>query len=115
MPATPSWESIRFARSLGATPTSKQESVVFRGAGHAILRATGAAGLTVAFTFGPYGGFHGHFDKLSFVWYGFGKERAEIYRSQLTSYGRGIQLAMGLKKAPETVVHFLRGNVTIGL
>jgi ATP-dependent helicase/nuclease subunit A len=43
------------------------------------------------------------------------EERAEIYRSQLTSYGRGIQLAMGLKKAPETVVHFLRDNVTIGL
>jgi hypothetical protein len=88
LPATPSWESIRFARSLGATPTSKQESAVFRGAGHAILRATGAAGLTVAFTFGPHGGFHGHFDKLSFVWYGFGKElgvdpgraRSQAYR-----------------------------------
>jgi hypothetical protein len=25
-------------------------------------------------TFGPYGGFHGHFDKLSFVFFGYGQE-----------------------------------------
>ena len=26
-------------------------------------------------TFAPFGGFHGHFDKLSFVWYARGRER----------------------------------------
>jgi hypothetical protein len=39
-------------------------------------------------TFGPYGGFHGHLDKLSFVFFGFGKElgvdpgraRSQAYR-----------------------------------
>jgi len=48
--------------------------MVFEDAGHAILRAQGPAGLTAAMTFGPYGGFHGHYDKLSFVLFGFGKE-----------------------------------------
>ncbi len=49
-------------------------SAVFRGAGHAILRTAGPAGLTAATTFGEHGGWHGHYDKLSFVLYGFGHE-----------------------------------------
>jgi hypothetical protein len=49
-------------------------SEVFPGAGHVILRGGGPAHLTAAMTFGPYGGFHGHLDKLSFVLYGYGKE-----------------------------------------
>ncbi|HTL52060.1 MAG TPA: heparinase II/III family protein, partial [Planctomycetota bacterium] len=49
-------------------------SAVFKDAGHAILRTAGQAGLSGGFTFGPYGGFHGHLDKLSFVFYGFGEE-----------------------------------------
>jgi hypothetical protein len=48
--------------------------MVFEDAGHAILRSQGPAGLTAAMTFGPYGGFHGHYDKLSFVLFGFGNE-----------------------------------------
>jgi hypothetical protein len=71
----PSFESILLGRSIGtsAEPPGLQ-SMVFEDAGHAILRAQGPAGLTAAVTFGPYGGFHGHYDKLSFVLFGFGKE-----------------------------------------
>jgi hypothetical protein len=66
---------------------------VFEDAGHAILRAKGQAGLTAALTFGPYGGFHGHFDKLSFVFFGFVKElgvdpgraRSQAYRLPIHS------------------------------
>jgi hypothetical protein len=71
----PSFESVLLGRS--AQPSAELPalaSMVFEDAGHAILRAPGPAGLTAAMTFGPYGGFHGHFDKLSFVLYGFGKE-----------------------------------------
>ncbi len=69
------------------------ESMVFEDAGHAILRTPGEAGLTAALTFGPYGGFHGHLDKLSFVFFGFGKElgvdpgraRSQAYRLPIHS------------------------------
>lgn len=52
------------------------------------MRTHSLAGLTAAMTFGPYGGFHGHLDKLSFVFFGFGKElgvdpgraRSQAYR-----------------------------------
>jgi hypothetical protein len=67
--------------------------MVFEDAGHAILRTRGDAGLTAAITFGPYGGFHGHLDKLSFVFYGFAKElgvdpgraRSQAYRLPIHS------------------------------
>jgi hypothetical protein len=49
-------------------------SEVFHSAGHAILRTNGEAQLAAAITFAPFGGFHGHFDKLSFVFYGYGQE-----------------------------------------
>ncbi|MBM3211752.1 hypothetical protein FJZ33_06015 [Candidatus Poribacteria bacterium] len=39
------------------------------------IRADGKKGRSSAvLTFGPFGGFHGHFDKLSFVYFGMGKE-----------------------------------------
>ena len=76
----PCWASGRASRaSFWAGPHSRRrsrrllESMVFEDAGHAILRTRGDAGLTAAMTFGPYGGFHGHFDKLSFVFFGFGQ------------------------------------------
>jgi hypothetical protein len=83
------FESLLLGRT--AQPTAKPaelESMVFEDAGHAILRTKGEAGLTAAMTFGPYGGFHGHFDKLSFVFFGFAKElgvdpgraRSQAYR-----------------------------------
>lgn len=71
----PTWNSVllgRDIRKIGTTPPA--ESALFPGAGHAILRTAGKAGLATAFTFGPYGGAHGHFDKLSFVFYGQGME-----------------------------------------
>lgn len=72
-----SFDAIRFGRVVKSeTKPPKLESMVFEDAGHAILRMYGQAGLTAAMTFGPYGGFHGHFDKLSFVFFGFGKELA---------------------------------------
>jgi oligo-alginate lyase len=83
------FESLLLGRTAQATAQPPAlESMVFEDAGHAILRSKGDAGLTAALTFGPYGGFHGHLDKLSFVFYGFGKElgvdpgraRSQAYR-----------------------------------
>lgn len=42
--------------------------------GYAILRTAGEPGLTAALNFAPFGGYHSHFDKLSFVFFGFGEE-----------------------------------------
>jgi hypothetical protein len=85
----PSFESVLLGRP--AAPVAQQpalRSMVFEDAGHAILRGRGSAQLTAALTFGPYGGFHGHYDKLSFVFFGFGRElgvdpgraRSQAYR-----------------------------------
>jgi len=71
----PSFESVMLGRPIqtGAGMPALQ-SVVFEDAGHAILRSQGPASLAAAMTFGPYGGFHGHYDKLSFVLFGLGRE-----------------------------------------
>jgi oligo-alginate lyase len=75
LPTRTSWESVQFGRTVGEHPEPPpQASVVFPGTGHAILRTDGDAALAAAVTFGPYGGFHGHFDKLSFVFFGRGHE-----------------------------------------
>ena len=72
---TPNLQSILFGRRMQRRPSpAPLQSKVFTGAGHAILRTRGRGALTAAMTFGPYGGFHGHYDKLSFVFYGYGKE-----------------------------------------
>lgn len=71
----PTWDSVMLGRNTGGTATAPGlGSELFHGAGHAILRSSGEAGLAAALTFGPYGGFHGHFDKLSFVFFGHGTE-----------------------------------------
>ncbi len=85
----PTFQSVMFGRKTGkqgAHPPA--ESRLFPSAGHAVLRTAGEAGLSAAFTFGPYGGFHGHFDKLGFVFFGCGEElgvdpgraRSQAYR-----------------------------------
>lgn len=83
------FEAIRLGRSIDSqAEPPKLRSMVFEDAGHAIIRTHAKAGLTAAMTFGPYGGFHGHYDKLSFVFFGFGKElgvdpgraRSQAYR-----------------------------------
>ncbi len=89
LPTTPNWWSVMLGRKVGprAAPVPKR-SAVFPGAGHAILHTAGEAHLSAAMTFGPYGGFHGHYDKLSFVLFGRGRElgvdpgraRSQAYR-----------------------------------
>jgi len=75
LPDRPRWETVLYGRDwTQRAKAAALESGVFTGAGHAILRTKGEAGLTAAFTFGPYGGYHGHYDKLSFVFFGFSKE-----------------------------------------
>jgi rubrerythrin len=71
----PTWDAIICGRDLSKKaekpfPVSK----LIPGSGHAILSTKGEGKLTAAITFGPYGGFHGHFDKLSFVFFGYGNE-----------------------------------------
>lgn len=75
LPETPSWESVLLGRDVTrAVPPPALTSRNVAGAGHVLLRAAGPAGLAAALTYGPYGGFHGHFDKLSFVFFGYGRE-----------------------------------------
>jgi hypothetical protein len=75
LPGEPSWESVMLGRAVTpAPPPGLQASKLFPSSGHAILRAEGEKGLAAAFTFGPYGGFHGHLDKLSFVLFGYARE-----------------------------------------
>ncbi len=87
--ASPNRESIMFGRTLGPPQALPQlPSKLFPAAGHAILRTRGEANLAAAITFGPYGGFHGHLDKLSFVLfsgarelgYDPGRARSQAYR-----------------------------------
>jgi hypothetical protein len=92
LPDGPTWESVllgRTERSEASVDTATAASVLQAGAGHAILRGRGPKGTSAAvMTFGPFGGFHGHFDKLSFVYYGLGQElgydpgraRSQAYR-----------------------------------
>ena len=89
LPNHATWYTVLYGRDPTVTaPPQTLKSVVFRGAGHAILRTDGAAGLVTAMTFGPYGGYHGHLDKLSFVFFGYGRElgvdpgraRSQAYR-----------------------------------
>ena len=85
----PTWDSIMLGRATGNTgPVPKQKSRDFPAAGHVILRSGGKKEITSLLTYGPYGGFHGHLDKLSFVLYAHGKElgvdpgraRSQAYR-----------------------------------
>ena len=72
LPELPTWDSILYGRTDNSTQgPGTFPSALEPGAGHAILRAGTS---TAAFTFGPFGGFHGHFDKLSFVYFSQGQE-----------------------------------------
>lgn len=73
------FEAVLYSREPVAARSDAQPlgSLLKQGPGHAILRLNGAAGPTSAvLAFGPFGGFHGHFDKLSFVSFGLGRELA---------------------------------------
>jgi hypothetical protein len=77
LPPGASWESIRFGRNppeaMNIAKTALN-SIVFRDAGHAILRSNGPKQLAAVLSFAPYRGFHSHFDMLSFVFFGLGRE-----------------------------------------
>jgi Heparinase II/III-like protein/Alginate lyase len=86
LPNAPTWDSVLYGRTgKPIKEAAPLHSVLEPGAGYAILRAGSS---TAAFTFGPFGGFHGHFDKLSFVYFSQGKElgydpgraRSQAYR-----------------------------------
>ncbi|MEE2752993.1 MAG: heparinase II/III family protein [Candidatus Latescibacterota bacterium] len=77
LPEGPTWDSIMLGRDekLREGTVVETKSQLKEGAGHAILRAVGSDGSSSAvLTFGPFGGFHGHFDKLSFVYFALGQE-----------------------------------------
>ncbi|HOS42788.1 MAG TPA: heparinase II/III family protein [Armatimonadota bacterium] len=75
LPAAPAFHGVQFGRpAAGAGGPAPLASTAFPGAGHAILRTGAPANLVSVLTFGPFGGFHGHFDKLSFVLYGHDRE-----------------------------------------
>ena len=82
-------------------PPGPQASKLFSSAGHAILRTGEEKGLAAAFTFGPYGGFHGHLDKLSFVLFGYGRElgvdpgRAKSQAYRLPIHTRWYKATLG--------------------
>jgi oligo-alginate lyase len=86
---SPTWDSILLGRELASPDeTPPAVSALFPSAGHAVARTGGPKGLASVMTFGPYGGFHGHFDKLSFVFFGCdqelgvdpGRSRSQAYR-----------------------------------
>ena len=77
LPGYASWESIQYGRNplepANIAPPVLN-SIVFKDAGHAILRSSGPKQLTAVLSFAPYRGFHSHFDMLSFIFFGFGQE-----------------------------------------
>jgi len=115
LPEKPTWDTVMRGLAPGRGEAGVPEgSEVFRGAGHAVLRTGGKAGLTAAMTFGPYGGFHGHLDKLSFVLFGHGRElavdpgraRSQAYRLPIhrqwykATVGHNTVLVDGASQAP---------------
>ncbi|MFW6155308.1 MAG: heparinase II/III domain-containing protein [Planctomycetota bacterium] len=89
LPSEPTFDSVLYGRDTDRKAEAPpMTSTLFPGAGHAILHTDGPGRLSAAVTFGPYGGFHGHFDKLSFVFTGYGAElgvdpgraRSQAYR-----------------------------------
>lgn len=75
LPPQPTWASVLLGRNTQKAEVPPPVSAVFEGAGHAVLRTSG--GLAAVLAFGPPGGFHGHFDKLSFVFCG-GKQELGV-------------------------------------
>ncbi len=69
------WDAIVAGRDMAKRSVLKPpQSRLITGAGHGILSTNGPGRLTAAITFGPFGGFHGHYDKNSFVLFGYGRE-----------------------------------------
>jgi oligo-alginate lyase len=77
LPSEPTWQSVQYGRTEFAEGHRDYGgSILEKGGGHAILRANGPEGpASVAMSYGPFGGGHGHFDKLSFVYFALGEEQ----------------------------------------
>lgn len=79
LPDKATWASVLYGRETGTglgVDIGSFKSVLKDGAGHAILRMNGQKGpASAVLTYGPFGGGHGHFDKLSFVYYALGVEQ----------------------------------------
>jgi hypothetical protein len=92
LPQSPTWDSILYGRKEYRKDTGKTielKSTLKTGAGYAILQDNDEKGRSSAvLVFSPFGGFHGHFDKLSLVYYGMnqelgydpGRARSQAYR-----------------------------------
>lgn len=78
LPESPTWDSILYGRKEFKKDAEKKiefKSRLKEGAGYAILKSNGEKGRSSAvLVFSPFGGFHGHFDKLSFVYYAMNRE-----------------------------------------
>jgi hypothetical protein len=75
LPREETWDDIVLGIDKTKEPVEQHyASKLIPGAGHAVLTSNGKKKMTAAITFGPYGGFHGHYDKLSFVLFGNGEE-----------------------------------------
>lgn len=74
---SPTWQTVLLGRAeRPVVRTVAPPSRAMPSAGHVILRSGGAQGLAALMTFSQPGGVHGHFDKLSFILYGRGREIA---------------------------------------
>lgn len=77
LPTSPTFASVQLGRDAAAPPPAAAwRSTVLADTGLAVLRQQGPAGrASASLTWAPFGGFHGHFDKLSFTWHARGVER----------------------------------------
>ena len=73
------FEAVLYGReaAMARVADGATGSLLKEGPGHAVLRLNGSNGpASAVLAFGPFGGFHGHFDKLSFVSFDLGRELA---------------------------------------
>ncbi len=64
------------AEKIGKPGSFTNQSMLFGDSGYVIARTNGENPNYLASDFGPHGGWHGHYDKLGFVFYALGKEIA---------------------------------------
>ncbi|MCX7944606.1 MAG: heparinase II/III family protein, partial [Deltaproteobacteria bacterium] len=72
-----SYEGIFWgAENISGSGSSYDKSLLLEESGYVIARTNRENPIYLAADFGPHGGWHGHYDKLSFVLYALGKEIA---------------------------------------
>jgi Heparinase II/III-like protein/Alginate lyase len=108
LPKQPDWFSVMHDRPTGgraSRKSSKLASVLFPGAGHALLRR-GKTDSAALLTFGTYTGFHSHFDMLNFIYYGRGEQLG-------IDSGRSISQAYRLPIHPDWYKNTLSHNAVV--